>query len=115
MTNIVFIQAHVDFGSELTLRRLAPRVADVCFGGGEFISEGTGIGDEVPAVRLNFEPLGLRVILGGAPDVGFTLEVESTEAFGGKLAVVPECVDSIADLSAYFSGLLARMSEVKIA
>lgn len=115
MRNIVFIQAHVDFTSDLTLKLLAPRVANVCFGGGEFVSEGTGIWDEVPAVRLKHEPLGLRVVLGGAPDVGFTLEVESAEALGGKLAVGPECVDSIADLSTYLSGLLARIPEVKIA
>ncbi len=117
MPDIVFLQAYGDFESHLTLKDIARRMTETCFGGIEFVGENEGIWDEVPALRLNGGVLGLEVILGGGPgkDGSYTLEVSSREPLGGALPPDPEgSKAAICDFSSYLAALLQQVPGVEI-
>ena len=117
MSHTVFLQAYVDFVSPLPLTYIARRIAETCFGGGEFVGEDEGIWDEVPALRLDRTVLELEVVLGGRPreDGGYTLEVSSSNPLGGTL---PDDLEgskaAVCDFSNYLAALVQQMPEVEI-
>jgi len=117
MTDIRFLQAYVDFVSPLPLTDIASRIAEVCFGGGEFVGQDEGIWDEIPALRLNRSVLGLDVVLGGGPgtDGGYTLEVSSKDSLGGPLPTDSEgSKAAICDFSSYLAVLLQQIPGVEL-
>lgn len=116
MADFVFFQASVDFVSDLSLKEVGEKIALACFGGGRFTGEDEGIWDEVPAMRLDRNVLGLEVVLGGSPgDNGYTLEVASKDPMGGELPTDPaESVKVICEFSRYLSGLLATIPDVEL-
>jgi len=115
--NVVLLTARVDFVSPQPLHEVGNEIASVCFGGGEFVGENEGIWDEIPAVRLNRDPLGLEIALGGAPGEagGYTLEVSSRDPLGGPLPEDPASIlEAICDFSKYLAALVARIPGVEI-
>lgn len=117
MPNVAFLTAHVDFASPRSLHEIAREIASVCFGGGEFVGENEGIWDEIPAVRLDRDPLGLEITLGGAPGEagGYTLEVSSRDPLDGPLPEDPESLlEAICDFSRYLAALVGRIPGVEL-
>lgn len=119
MPNIVWLRAYVDFVSPQPLHEIGREIARVCFGGGEFVGENEGIWDEIPAVRLDRNPLGLEVTLGGAQVDGggytYTLQVSSRDPLGGPLPQGPESnLEAICDFSQYLAALVERIPGVEI-
>jgi hypothetical protein len=115
--NIVLLRAYVDFVSQQSLHEVGTEIAKACFGGGEFVGETEGIWDEVPAVRLDRNPLGLEITLGGSPGEagGYTLEVSSRDPLGGPLPEDPEsCLEVICDFSRYLAALVERIPGVVV-
>lgn len=117
MADIVLLRAYVDFVSPQPLAELGRRIAEACFGGGNFVGENEGIWDEVPAMRLDREVLGLEVTLGGGPGeaAGYTLEVSSRDPLGGPLPDDPQTsLEVICDFSRYLAALVERIPGVEI-
>lgn len=117
MPEIVYLQAHVDFISTLPLTELARLISATCFAGIGFVGENEGIWDEVPAVRLERDVLGLEVVLGGRPgkDGAYTLEVMSREPLGGALPIDPEgSKAAICEFSNYLSALIQQIPGVEV-
>lgn len=114
MASYIFLQAYVDFVSDLPLSEVARRISDVCFAGVGF-EESEGIWDEIPAVQLARPLLGLDVIIGGSPgpDKGFTLQVSSKDVLGGVLPIGPdESKSAICDFSKYLAELIQKIPGV---
>jgi len=78
MTVLCDCSAYVDFTSPLALHALGRVLSERLFAGISFVGENEGIWDEVPALRLERDFLGLRVELGGTSggEGGFTLQIE---------------------------------------
>ncbi len=106
--------AYVDFIHPLPLVRLADLLSRLLFGGIRFTGLGEGLWDEVPAVRLEVDFMGLRVELGGAPgqEGGYTLQVEPLDvpAYGDGEEYGSE---QVADLSWYLRYLLEKVEGVE--
>lgn len=114
---VVFLQAYVDFTSDMLLTDVARSISEVCFGGIGFVGENEGIWDEVPALRLDRTILGLEAIVGGRPgaDGGYTLQVASKNPLGGSIPVEPEgSKDAICDFSIYVASQIEQIPGVKI-
>jgi hypothetical protein len=114
---VVLLRARVDFVSPQSLHEVGNEIASVCFGSGEFVGENEGIWDEIPAVRLDRDPLGLEITLGGAPgEAGsYTLEVSSRNPLGGPLPEDPESLlEAICDFSRYLAALVGRIPGVEL-
>lgn len=112
MPTCIFLQAYVDFVSDLPLTVIARQISDICFAGVDFLGENEGIWDEVPALQLARPVLGLEVILGGSPgiDKGYTLQVSSKDALGGVLPTDPEeSKSAICDFSNYLAALIQQI------
>ena len=115
MSDLKFIQAFVDFESRLPLLETAKLLSDEVFAGIQFTGLDEGIWDEVPAMRLNRDFLGLRVVVGGGSDEkrSYTLEIE---AFDFPWSKIPE-VDSqaaICDLSEYIREQLKEIKDIEV-
>lgn len=115
MDSLKCIQAYVDFVSPMPLEDLAPQVSDALFGGIAFVGKDEGIWDEVPAMRLANDVMGLRVILGGTAgdDGGFTLEIEPAKFPWDQ---VPDDAGSnvVCDVSEYMKLVVAQIDGVRI-
>lgn len=117
MSDIVFLQAAVVFKSELDLDELAGLIASVCFCSARFVGRDEHLWDEVPAVRLDRDVLGMEVVLGGHPGVpgGYTLEVASRDPLGGDLPAEPGASRAaICEFSGYLRGLLATIPQISV-
>lgn len=101
----------------MPLTDIARRIAELCFGGIDFVGESEGIWDEIPALRLNRDVLGLEVTLGGNPgrDGGYTIEVLSREPLGGSLPVDPAASKvATCDFSAYLAAQIQQIPGVEL-
>src|SRR5437773_2401491 len=107
------ISAYVDFNHPLPLDGLAQLLSERIFAGIPFTGENTGIWDEVPALRLARDFLGLRVELGGSPDPasGYTLQIEPFDFPWDQISADLEKECSV-DLSDYVRFLLSRVNDV---
>lgn len=78
MSKLKFIQSFTDISSALSIQALGALLSERIFAGISFVGLDEGILDEIPAMRLDRDFLGLRVILGGRPGKGggYTLEIE---------------------------------------
>lgn len=115
MSRLIHFAAYVDFTYSGSLEELAEVLSQSLFAGLRFVGLGEGIWDEVPAVRLERNFLGLRVELGGAPgrDQGFTLQVEPIDFPWNRIPAVEASVASV-DLSAYLGYLLEQVEGVSL-
>lgn len=105
---------YVDFVHPLPLIELADLFSQLLFGGIRFTGSDEGLWDEVPAVRLEADFLGLRVELGGAPGEqgGYTLQVEPLDvpapSHGQEYGN-----EQVGDLSWYIRYLLEKVEGVR--
>jgi hypothetical protein len=117
MSDIVFLQAYVDFRSSDPLADVARKIADACFPGRTFVGQDEGIWDEVPALRLDRIVLGLESIVGGTPGSsgGYTIQVSSRKPYGGDIPTdTKESQASICDFSGYMAGLLKEVDGIEL-
>lgn len=77
LNSIPSIWGSLIFNTSLSLDELGGIVSEVMFCGLPFVGLDKNIYDEVPAVFIEGQPLGLKIILSGAKDYGYTLEVQS--------------------------------------
>jgi hypothetical protein len=105
--------AFVDFVHPLPLVQLADLLSRSLFGGIRFTGLNEGLWDEVPAMRLEADFLGLRVEFGGAPgeQAGYTLQIEPIDVpvYGGGNH---DGSDQVGDLSWYVGYLLGKLEGV---
>ena len=115
MSDLKFIQAFVDFRSSLPLRSVADMLSEQMFAGIRFVGQNEGILDEVPAMRLEHDFLGLRVVLGGGAEgnSGFTLEMELADFPWDKIPE-NETRDSICDISETIKAKLKEFNNIEI-
>jgi hypothetical protein len=118
MADIVFLQARVDFSSQLSLHEVAQLISTNCFGGIGFTGLNEGIWDEIPAMRLEKPVLGLEVNLGGSAEEaeGYTLEVASNNPYGGVLGQVEgDPAAGVCEFSSYLAGYLKKIPGLEVA
>jgi hypothetical protein len=110
-----FVQSFTDLSSELPIKELGALLSERIFAGISFVGLEEGILDEIPAMRLERDFLGLRVILGGRPgkEGGYTLEIELVDF---PWSVVPENESSevVCDISAMVKQQLKKVNKVDI-
>jgi hypothetical protein len=116
MDGLRLIAAHVDFEYGSSLGELARVLSDRVFAGIEFTGEGTGIWDEVPAMKLARRFLGFDVELGGG-EGEYTLAIDMPD-FPWDL--VPNADDPsvsaavCVDISGYVVFLLGQIPEITV-
>lgn len=110
------LSAYVDFTDRRPLPELAAVLSQRLFAGLPFIGLQEGLWDEVPALRLAGEYLGLRVELGGEPGEtgGFTLQLEPLD-FPWEELGEEETRTANVDLSAYVRRLLSAVEGLRLA
>lgn len=106
--------AYVGVRASTGLLQLAQQLSEALFGGIPFVGQGTGIRDEVPAVRLAADLLGAEVVVHGyGGEDGFCLEIEPlTPAREAVRALGAEPVTG--DISAYLAGLISGLEGIKV-
>jgi hypothetical protein len=112
MSALVRPYAFVDFQCSDTLRVLAVRLSQGLFAGIEVVGENTGIWDEVPAMRLATDFLGLSVELGG-DDGNFALHIEPRD-FPWELVPQEEDATASVDLAGYVAHHLDRIPGISV-
>ena len=115
MTELKHLSGFVDFEHPAPLLELASVLSVCLFAGIAFVGGDEGNWDEVPALRLENDFLGLRVELGGEPGEagGYTLQVQPVE-FPWELIESGKGHEIQVDLSGYLSFLLERVEGVKL-
>src|SRR4030095_9253622 len=115
MHDLKFIQAFVDFESRLPLGEVAKLLSREIFAGIQFTGLNEGIWDEVPAMRLEQDFLGLRVVVGGGADErgSYTLEIEAADFPWAK---IPEAhsQEAVCDISDYVRELLKGITSINL-
>jgi hypothetical protein len=104
----------VDLESEMTIEELGATISAALFGGVPFSGLGTGIRDEVPALRLGATMLGLDIVLHGYGGVdGFSLDLYPLPSLvtGAKNSSSALCR---ADLSAWLGHLLSQVDRIRV-
>ena len=115
MHDLKFIRAYVDFESRLPLIEIAKLLSREIFAGIQFTGLNEGIWDEVPAMRLDQDFLGLRVVVGGGADEkrSYTLEIEAADF---PWSAIPEAhsQEAICDIFDYVRELLKRVTSINM-
>jgi hypothetical protein len=108
-----YLAAFVHFVSALSLDDVARLLSTRLFGGIPFVGREEYLRDEVPALRLEREVLGLDVVVHGfGGDEGYTLDVEPHDyPWTGNQATAQNQVD----LTAYVRSLLVDVAEISLA
>ena len=75
--SIPSIWGTLNFYSSLSLENLGSVISDAMFSGLSFGGREKNIYDEVPAIFIDSQPLGLKVVLSGNDQDGYRLEVQS--------------------------------------
>jgi hypothetical protein len=113
MAQATAIVRFADFSAPLPLREVAKLLSEELFAGVRFTGKDEGIWDEVTAIRLERDFLGLRVVLGGSEVAGYTLEVDTTmSALGDSPAGVGPSTDC--DVSQFLKVQLAQIPGVTL-
>jgi hypothetical protein len=105
--------AYVHFTCHDPLLVLAERLSKDLFGGIEFVGLNTGIWDEVPAVRLARDFLGLSVELGGSEDVSYTIQIEADD-FPWEFVRAEDAATTQVDLAGFVGYLLQRIEGIEL-
>ncbi len=115
MSDLKYLQAYVDFTHADALSVLASKLSERLFGGIQFEGENEGIWDEVPALRLSRDILGLRVEIGGCPgdQGGYTLQVETVD-FPWESVQPGQEAQAVADLSGFVAHRLRQIDGVRL-
>ncbi len=115
MSDLKCPQAYVDFTHADALSVLASKLSERLFGGIPFEGENEGIWDEVPALRLSRDILGLRVEIGGRPgdQGGYTLQVEAVD-FPWESVQPGQEAQAVADLSDFVAHRLRQIDGVRL-
>lgn len=75
--SIPSIWGSLNFDTSLSLEDLGRLVSDAMFCGLPFGGKDKHIYDEVPAIFIDNQPLGLKIVLSGDEQYGYRLEVQS--------------------------------------
>jgi len=113
MNSLKSLYAVVDFSAPYTLQEMGHRLSTILFGGIEFTGLDEGILDEIPAMRLDRDFMGLRVVLGGKQETGYTLEIETTN-FPWDQVPTDNALSVVCDISGLLAFQLGNIEGVEI-